>query len=273
MLGYVRLVLRLRPLAFATFLVWRLRIGACGVGACGFWRLRQLPPQKKLNMFKVILGFDHWSCIISRNWRKRAVTFPVIPLEYHLFCLSWYQMFPVCMFPATVEISRNSAPNHNPRVTSSLHGTTAHFLCRMLLLRSSFNLSAYNHGLMLHLDLSRMTSTESVRPKALNGHEDWRDLNSHQHSPNPWMVSFTGFGESLERLACIFKRRQEDSRHEDVFKGRQEDVTCLQEQRACCRLRKTLTLLGIDVRSRFFVGMWSAKNKSEWWNRHRGFWE
>jgi len=30
-------------LAFATFLVWRLRIGACGVGACGFWRLWQLP--------------------------------------------------------------------------------------------------------------------------------------------------------------------------------------------------------------------------------------
>jgi len=29
----------LRPLAFAAFLVWRLRIGACGVGACGFWRL------------------------------------------------------------------------------------------------------------------------------------------------------------------------------------------------------------------------------------------
>jgi len=27
------LVLRLRPLAFATFLVWRLRIGACGFGA------------------------------------------------------------------------------------------------------------------------------------------------------------------------------------------------------------------------------------------------
>jgi len=25
--------LRLRPLAFATFLGWRLRIGACGVGA------------------------------------------------------------------------------------------------------------------------------------------------------------------------------------------------------------------------------------------------
>jgi len=34
---------RLRPLAFATFLVWCLRIGACGVGACGFGRLWQLP--------------------------------------------------------------------------------------------------------------------------------------------------------------------------------------------------------------------------------------
>jgi len=32
--------MQLRPLAFATFLVWRLRIGACGVGACGFWALK-----------------------------------------------------------------------------------------------------------------------------------------------------------------------------------------------------------------------------------------
>jgi len=30
-------------LAFATFLVWRLRTGACGVGACGFWRYG-MPP-------------------------------------------------------------------------------------------------------------------------------------------------------------------------------------------------------------------------------------
>jgi len=30
-------------LAFATFLVWRLRNGACGVGACGFWRYRTPP--------------------------------------------------------------------------------------------------------------------------------------------------------------------------------------------------------------------------------------
>jgi len=33
----------IRTLAFATFLVWRLRTGACGVGACGFWRYR-MPP-------------------------------------------------------------------------------------------------------------------------------------------------------------------------------------------------------------------------------------
>jgi len=31
MFGLVRLVLRLRPLASATFLVWGLRIGACGL--------------------------------------------------------------------------------------------------------------------------------------------------------------------------------------------------------------------------------------------------
>jgi len=31
-------------LAFANFLVWRLRTGACGVGACGFWRYR-MPPR------------------------------------------------------------------------------------------------------------------------------------------------------------------------------------------------------------------------------------
>jgi len=30
----------LRTLAFATFLVWRLEFGVCGVGACGFWRYR-----------------------------------------------------------------------------------------------------------------------------------------------------------------------------------------------------------------------------------------
>jgi len=32
-------------LALATFLVWQLRTGACGVGAYGFWCYR-MPPQK-----------------------------------------------------------------------------------------------------------------------------------------------------------------------------------------------------------------------------------
>ena len=34
-------------MAFATLLVWRLRTGACGVGACGFWRYRMPPGKKK----------------------------------------------------------------------------------------------------------------------------------------------------------------------------------------------------------------------------------
>jgi len=51
----VRLVLRLRPLALATFLVWRLRIGACGVGACGFWRLLQLPELSTLALVSAII--------------------------------------------------------------------------------------------------------------------------------------------------------------------------------------------------------------------------
>jgi len=50
------LVLRLRPLAFATFLVWRLRIGACDVGACGFRRLWFSAPMtatRYINLLKV----------------------------------------------------------------------------------------------------------------------------------------------------------------------------------------------------------------------------
>jgi len=39
-------------LAFATFLVWRLRTGACGVGACGFWRYR-MPPNPNSENFRI----------------------------------------------------------------------------------------------------------------------------------------------------------------------------------------------------------------------------
>jgi len=41
--------MRLRPLAFATFLVWRLRIGACGVGACSFEAYDSYPPCASLH--------------------------------------------------------------------------------------------------------------------------------------------------------------------------------------------------------------------------------
>jgi len=39
----------MRTLAFATFFVWRLRTGACGVGACGFWRYRMPPTKLQIN--------------------------------------------------------------------------------------------------------------------------------------------------------------------------------------------------------------------------------
>jgi len=48
-------------MAFATFLVWRLRTGACGVGAYGFWRYR-MPP--------VYLMFI-WDSFDSVTIRKR----------------------------------------------------------------------------------------------------------------------------------------------------------------------------------------------------------
>jgi len=62
--------LRLRPLAFATFLVWRLRIGACGVGACGFWRSRQLPQitHSYTQLLSSLLPYPHpISCLRERR--------------------------------------------------------------------------------------------------------------------------------------------------------------------------------------------------------------
>ena len=48
----------MQTLAFATFLVWRLRTGACDVGACGFWRYRMPPVQAT---------FAHLPITISRS--------------------------------------------------------------------------------------------------------------------------------------------------------------------------------------------------------------
>jgi len=53
--------LRLRPSAFATFLVWRLRIGACGVGACGFGAYDSYPISTELKTQTKILLLRHTS--------------------------------------------------------------------------------------------------------------------------------------------------------------------------------------------------------------------
>jgi len=66
---------RLRFLAFATFLVWRLRIGACGVGTCGFWCLWQLPKVGNVKnlCFTLNLGFSELSKgAIRVRWRQRS---------------------------------------------------------------------------------------------------------------------------------------------------------------------------------------------------------
>jgi len=39
--GAIKCPPQLRALAFATFLVWWLRIGACGVGGCVFWQSKK----------------------------------------------------------------------------------------------------------------------------------------------------------------------------------------------------------------------------------------
>jgi len=67
------LVLRLRPLAFATFLVRRLRIGACGVGACGLWRLWQLPVRYHFLRLNSPLGFK-WVCPLFFEVILRTLT-------------------------------------------------------------------------------------------------------------------------------------------------------------------------------------------------------
>jgi len=46
-------------LAFATFLVWRLQTGACGVGACGFWRYR-MPPKLGYVRLGLHSGYELW---------------------------------------------------------------------------------------------------------------------------------------------------------------------------------------------------------------------
>ena len=65
--------MRLRPLAFATFLVWRLRIGACGVGACDFWRLWQLPANTTWISSRG--GYVTMKEYFSMMWRRQSKIF------------------------------------------------------------------------------------------------------------------------------------------------------------------------------------------------------
>jgi len=80
------LVLRLRSLAFATFLVWRLRIGARGVGACGFWRLWQLPNNSIVDYFSMAISAtgSYTQVILQGNSSLRS--FPWA-LSYSVFCI------------------------------------------------------------------------------------------------------------------------------------------------------------------------------------------
>jgi len=55
-------------LAFAAFLVWRLWTGACGVGACGFWRYRMTPPQA-IKLF-LIANENAESTLIARRFKS-----------------------------------------------------------------------------------------------------------------------------------------------------------------------------------------------------------
>jgi len=89
------LVLRLRPLAFATFLVWRLRIGACGVGA-----IECPPPKKKINLV-VFCAFKsplYWQRLSNRtdlkcwgkvkHWKVGDATFTInrTPILLYFLC-------------------------------------------------------------------------------------------------------------------------------------------------------------------------------------------
>jgi len=76
-------------MAFATFLVWRLWTGACGVGAYGFWRYRMPPkrsthqtgPEFRLTCTKMknsALIFDASNII---HWKKENHKFRCIKIQ------------------------------------------------------------------------------------------------------------------------------------------------------------------------------------------------
>jgi len=64
----------MRTTAFATFLVWRLRTGACGVGVCGFWRYR-MPPNLYSNQ-----NTGPITCF--RCYPKQSTALPIVPEKF-----------------------------------------------------------------------------------------------------------------------------------------------------------------------------------------------
>jgi len=61
-------------LALATFLVWRLRTGACGVGACGFWRYRMPPHILPAPIFETDIMFTKKIVSPSPKRKKKKNT-------------------------------------------------------------------------------------------------------------------------------------------------------------------------------------------------------
>jgi len=75
-------------MAFATFLVWWLRIGACGVGACGFWRL----------WFLALMTATHLNNVKIFVWGKNiCMTSKKTPLKWDGLwcCIEFQQCCPI----------------------------------------------------------------------------------------------------------------------------------------------------------------------------------
>ena len=60
-------------MAFATFLVWWLRTGACGFGACGFWRYRMSPTRSNERWNLKNPTFLKLRCVLLQSTRNSPI--------------------------------------------------------------------------------------------------------------------------------------------------------------------------------------------------------
>jgi len=73
--------------AFATVLVWRLRTGACGIDACGFWRNR-MPPAHSIKIWRKLYIALFMPFMPVRPSRDKKFGFiSAIKRLFGLFCL------------------------------------------------------------------------------------------------------------------------------------------------------------------------------------------